>query len=74
MQAAGEGFVMSGRLASRRILITGAASGLGREIARLFARAGAALALLDRHGDGVRAGSAGLAQTVEDSAEIDVTP
>lgn len=44
---------MSGRLSTRRILITGAASGMGREIARLFAAEGAALVLLDRNGEGV---------------------
>ena len=40
---------MTGRLAGRRILITGAASGMGREMARLFSTEGAALALLDRN-------------------------
>lgn len=40
---------MSGRLEGRRILITGAASGMGRDIARLFSSEGAALALLDRN-------------------------
>jgi NAD(P)-dependent dehydrogenase (short-subunit alcohol dehydrogenase family) len=49
---------MAGRLASRRILITGAASGMGREIARLFAQEGAALALLDRNEAGVVAAAA----------------
>lgn len=43
---------MSGKLAGRRALITGAASGMGQEIARLFAREGAALALLDRNTEG----------------------
>jgi NAD(P)-dependent dehydrogenase (short-subunit alcohol dehydrogenase family) len=37
-----------GRLAGRRVLITGAASGIGRRTALLFAAEGAALALLDR--------------------------
>jgi len=37
----------TGRLAGRRILITGAASGIGAATARLFAGEGAALALLD---------------------------
>src|SRR4029077_17364641 len=37
----------SGRLRSRRILITGAASGIGRCTAELFAAEGAALTLLD---------------------------
>ncbi|MCB2078685.1 MAG: SDR family oxidoreductase [Novosphingobium sp.] len=44
---------MNGRLAGRRILITGAASGMGREIAQQFAREGANLALLDANGPGV---------------------
>jgi NAD(P)-dependent dehydrogenase (short-subunit alcohol dehydrogenase family) len=44
---------MAGKLASRRILITGAASGMGRGIARLFVAEGAALALLDRNEAGV---------------------
>ncbi|HWL57436.1 MAG TPA: SDR family oxidoreductase [Paracoccus sp. (in: a-proteobacteria)] len=39
---------MTGRLAGRKIVITGAGSGIGREAARQFAREGAALALLDR--------------------------
>lgn len=47
---------MSGRkLAGRRILITGAASGMGRSIAELFAAEGAQLALLDRDAAGVGA-------------------
>lgn len=39
---------MTGRLDGRRIVITGAGSGIGREAARVFARKGARLALLDR--------------------------
>ena len=38
---------MSNRLQGRRILITGAASGIGRRTAELFAAEGAALTLLD---------------------------
>ena len=53
---------MSGKLSGRRILITGAASGMGAGIARLFASEGAALALLDRNGDGVMAVAAELGQ------------
>ncbi len=44
---------MSGRMKARKVLITGAASGMGREIARLFAAEGATLALLDRDASGV---------------------
>jgi NAD(P)-dependent dehydrogenase (short-subunit alcohol dehydrogenase family) len=43
-----------GELAGRRILITGAASGMGRACALMFAAEGASVALLDRDGDGVR--------------------
>ena len=38
----------AGRLQQRRVLITGAASGIGRRTALLFAAEGAALTLLDR--------------------------
>lgn len=41
------------RLAGRRIIVTGAASGIGKAIAELFRREGAALALIDRDGDGL---------------------
>jgi NAD(P)-dependent dehydrogenase (short-subunit alcohol dehydrogenase family) len=51
---------VAGRLAGRRILVTGAASGIGRSIAEVFAAAGARVACLDRqagrpiHGAGDR--------------------
>ncbi len=58
------------RLHDRRILITGAASGIGRRTAELFASEGAALTLLDRN-------SEGLAEVARDtrglSVEADVT-
>lgn len=44
---------MPGRLQGRRVLITGAASGIGRQTAELFANEGAALALLDRNRQGL---------------------
>lgn len=43
------------RLRSRRIVITGAASGIGMATARLFAAEGAALTLLDRNAQGLHA-------------------
>lgn len=43
-----------GKLQGRRILITGAASGMGRSTALLFAAEGARLALLDRDGEGLK--------------------
>lgn len=51
------------RLQGRRIVVTGAAAGIGREVARLFAREGAALALVDRDPDG-------LAVTAKETAGI----
>ncbi len=44
---------MQGKLDGRRIIVTGAASGMGMAIARLFATEGAALAVLDRNEAGV---------------------
>lgn len=43
------------RLRNRRIVITGAASGIGMATARLFAAEGAALTLLDRNAQGLHA-------------------
>jgi NAD(P)-dependent dehydrogenase (short-subunit alcohol dehydrogenase family) len=51
---------MTGRLRDRRILITGAASGMGQAIAELFAAEGAKLVLLDRNAAGVAAVAATL--------------
>jgi len=48
------------RLAGRRILITGAGSGIGRRTAALFAAEGARLALLDRNEAGLAETAAGL--------------
>lgn len=54
---------MVDRLAGKRALITGAASGVGREIARYFHEEGATLALLDIDGAGVAATAKDLAAT-----------
>ncbi len=43
------------RLQGRRILITGAASGMGKAIAERFAKEGAALVLLDMNGEALGA-------------------
>src|SRR6202166_2228067 len=48
------------RLASKIALVTGAASGFGAEIARTFAREGAAVVLLDLNADGARAVAASI--------------
>lgn len=53
----------SQRLEGRRILITGAASGIGQAIAQLFHREGAALALIDRDADGIATVAARLHAT-----------
>jgi NAD(P)-dependent dehydrogenase (short-subunit alcohol dehydrogenase family) len=60
----------SDRLRGRRIVITGAASGIGRCTAQLFAAQGASVALLDRN-------AAGLAETAQETRghafETDIT-
>ncbi|WP_326943711.1 SDR family oxidoreductase [Amycolatopsis sp. NBC_01307] len=59
-----------GRLAGRRIVITGAAAGIGKAVARLFAEHGAALTLLDRDENGL----SGTAADVRASAHaVDIT-
>jgi NAD(P)-dependent dehydrogenase (short-subunit alcohol dehydrogenase family) len=59
----------SGRLQGRRIVVTGAASGIGRAIAQLFAAEGAALALFDRDAAGL---ALTAAQTGGHVCEVDV--
>lgn len=49
-----------GRLAGRRLLVTGAASGIGRAIAHLFVEEGARVALLDREAHALHQAADGL--------------
>lgn len=69
---------MAGKLEGRRILVTGAASGMGRAIADLFAAEGAGLALLDVNEQGVQQaadvlGVVGFACDVADRAAVNAT-
>jgi NAD(P)-dependent dehydrogenase (short-subunit alcohol dehydrogenase family) len=52
------------RLAGRRVLVTGAASGIGLAVARLFRQEGARVAILDRDAPGLDAAAAGVAGAV----------
>src|SRR5690606_21632923 len=61
----GGGLGMSGRLQGRKIVLTGAAAGIGRATAELFAAEGAELALLDRD-------AAALAGLQGHAIEVDV--
>lgn len=57
------------RLAGRKILITGGASGIGRAACELFAREGAAVAVLDRNVTGVNDVTA-IAADVSDAGAV----
>jgi NAD(P)-dependent dehydrogenase (short-subunit alcohol dehydrogenase family) len=61
------------RLAGRRVLVTGSASGIGKTIAELFAGHGAKLALVDNNEEGLRlvAGELGVAAFPFDLTEVD---
>jgi len=66
----------AGRLAGRKILITGAARGIGLAAAELFAAEGAAIALLDRDEAGVgaaaeRLGAKGIRCDVMSAGEVE---
>ncbi len=66
---------MAGKLDGRRILVTGAASGMGLAIARMFAEEGASMALLDLNEAGAQAtaqdiGASGFGCDVADRAAV----
>lgn len=66
----------AGRLAGRRIVITGAASGIGKRTAELFASEGARLALLDSNPAGLTrvndtAGISGYLVDITDEAAVE---
>lgn len=58
------------RLEGRRIVVTGAAAGIGRAVAHVFAREGAALALFDRDADGL---AVTAAETGSTTLDLDIT-
>jgi NAD(P)-dependent dehydrogenase (short-subunit alcohol dehydrogenase family) len=57
------------RLENRKILITGGASGIGRATCELFAREGAAIAVLDRDAARIATGHA-IAADVSDAGNV----
>jgi NAD(P)-dependent dehydrogenase (short-subunit alcohol dehydrogenase family) len=59
---------VAGRLAGRRVLVTGAASGIGRAVAELFMAAGASVAGLDRSAGA--AGSLALQADIADPGSV----
>jgi NAD(P)-dependent dehydrogenase (short-subunit alcohol dehydrogenase family) len=67
--------VPSQRLRGRRVVITGAASGIGRSTARLFAQEGAAVGLLDRNATALdeaveNTGGHGIQVDITDEASV----
>jgi len=62
---------MEQKLVGRRILVTGAASGIGQAIAELFGQHGASLALLDRQWPAPDEASGRFACDVSDRAMVD---
>lgn len=56
---------VQGRLEGRRMLVTGAASGIGRAVAELFLQAGARVAAVDRHNPQALAAAGALCLQVD---------
>jgi 3-oxoacyl-[acyl-carrier protein] reductase len=61
-----------GKLDGRVAIVTGAATGLGRGIACLFATEGADVAVLDRNGPGARVAAAAIAEAGRRSLAVEV--
>ena len=61
------------RFAGRCVVVTGAASGIGLETVRRFAREGACVALVDRDGEAVSLACAGLTGDGHRAVAMDVT-
>src|ERR1700754_3085700 len=72
---------MASRLEGKRAIITGAASGIGRASARLFAREGAQLVIADRAAEGLEEtrkllaadGFKAITRTADAGSEADVS-
>jgi NAD(P)-dependent dehydrogenase (short-subunit alcohol dehydrogenase family) len=60
----------SGRLLGKRAVVTGAAAGIGRATAELFAREGACLVLADINTDGLSALHDSLVDVTDDVAVV----
>lgn len=65
--------IASNRMAGRKVIVTGAASGIGKAVAELFHAEGASLALMDQNEQGLRdiAGKLDAAPIIVDLADAD---